>query len=128
MLNDPLADALSTIRNAETIGKGECIVKASKLIGRVLKVMQDQEYIGSFERIDDGKSGLFKVKLLGNINKCGVIKPRYSIKRKDFDKWESRYLPAQNFGAIILTTNRGILSQYEAKEEGIGGRLLAYVY
>jgi len=129
MLNDPLADALSAIKNAERIGKRECIVKpASKLIGRVLKVMQKYEYVEAFEWIDNGKGGIFKVKLKGNINDCNVIKPRYSIKRDEFEKWEARYLPAENFGVLILSTNEGVLSQYEAKEKGIGGRLLAYVY
>jgi len=129
MLNDPLADALATIKNAERVGRRECIVKpASKLIGRVLKVMQDYGYIEAFEWIDDGKGGVFKVKLKGNINNCNVIKPRHAIKRGEFEKWEARYLPAENFGLLILTTNKGVVSQHEAKKEGIGGRLLAYVY
>ncbi len=129
MLNDPLADALATIKNAEMVGKRECMVKpASKLIGRVLKVMQDYGYIEAFEWIDDGKGGIFKVKLKGNINNCNVIKPRHAIKKGEFEKWEARYLPAENFGLLILTTNKGVISQHEAKKEGIGGRLLAYVY
>ena len=129
MLNDPLADALATIKNAEMVGKRECMVKpASKLIGRVLKVMQDYGYIEAFEWIDDGKGGIFKVKLKGHINNCNVIKPRHAIKKGEFEKWEARYLPAENFGLLILTTNKGVISQHEAKKEGIGGRLLAYVY
>ena len=81
MQQDPLADALSLIKNAEKAGKMECTIKpASKLIGRVLKVMQDSLYIGKFEFLEDGKAGLFKVELIGNINNCGVIKPRYSVK------------------------------------------------
>ncbi|MCD6447438.1 MAG: 30S ribosomal protein S8 [Thermoplasmata archaeon] len=129
MLNDPLADALATIKNAERVGKRECMVKpASKLIGRVLKVMQDYGYIEAFEWIDDGKGGIFKVKLKGNINNCNVIKPRHAIKKGEFEKWEARYLPAENFGLLILTTNKGVISQHEAKKEGVGGRLLAYVY
>ncbi len=91
MLNDPLADALATIKNAERVGKRECIVKpASKLIGRVLKVMQEYGYIEAFEWIDDGKGGKFKVKLKGNINNCNVIKPRHAIKKGEFEKWEAR--------------------------------------
>lgn len=129
MLNDPLANALAAIKNAERVGKRECIIKpASKLIGRVLKLMQDYGYIEVFEWVDDGKAGVFKVILKGNINDCNVIKPRYSIKKNEFEKWESRYLPAENFGILIISTNKGIISQYEAKKEGIGGRLLGYVY
>jgi len=65
MLLDPLADALSVIKNAESVGKPECTIHpASKLIGRALKVMADRGYIGEFEFVDDGKSGMFRVKLL----------------------------------------------------------------
>jgi small subunit ribosomal protein S8 len=65
MQQDPLNDAMATIKNAEKVGKGECIIKpSSKLIGRVLKVMQDYGYIGNFEYIDDGRGGKFKVQLL----------------------------------------------------------------
>ena len=129
MLNDTLATAMSAIKNAERAGKQECRVKpASKLIGRALKVMQDNGYISSFEWIDDGKAGLFNVTLKGSINDCNVIKPRYSIKHDEFDRWEYRYLPAEDFGMLLISTTKGILSHYDAKKEGIGGRLLAYVY
>jgi small subunit ribosomal protein S8 len=126
---DPLADAMSTIKNAEVVGKSECIIHpASKLIGNTLKVMADRGYIGEFEFIDDGKSGEFKVNLLGNINKCGVIKPRFSTQVLDLERWEMRYLPARNFGALILSTSQGVMSHIEARENNIGGQLLAYVY
>ena len=129
MQNDPLADALTIIRNAERAGKVEAtITPASKLVGRVLKVMQEQSYIGPFESQDDGRGGLYKVTLVGAINNCGVIKPRYAIKSGDFDAWEARFLPARDFGALILTTTGGVTDQYKAKEIGTGGRLLAYVY
>ena len=70
----------------------------------------------------------FKVELEGNINKCGVIKPRHAVKKDEFEKFEKRYLPAKNFGILIVTTPEGIMTHYEAKERGIGGRLLAYMY
>ncbi len=129
MLNDPLANALSLMKNAEMKGKGICAIQpSSKLIGGVLSLLKEKGYIGEFEYIDDGKAGTFEVKLRGNINNCGVIKPRYPIKREDLERWESRYLPAQNFGLLILTTTEGIISHEEAKKNGIGGKLLAYVY
>ena len=128
-LNDPLANALSKILYAEKNAKSECIVlPISKTIQIVLKIMQEKGYIGEFELIDDGKAGIFQVKLIGNINNCGVIKPRYPVKRDELEKWESRYLPAQNFGLLILTTTEGIISHEEAKKHGIGGKVLAYVY
>lgn len=129
MQNDPIADALSRIRNAERSGHRTCQVgPASKLLGSILDVMQTAGYIGSYDFLDDARAGAFRVKLLGNVNNCGVIKPRYAIKTTDFERWESRYLPAQDFGKLIVTTTRGVVGHDEAKELGVGGKLLAYVY
>ncbi|MDD1768410.1 MAG: 30S ribosomal protein S8 [Methanomassiliicoccales archaeon] len=129
MQSDPLNDAMSTIKNAATVGKQECMVRpSSKLIGRVLKVMQESGYIDQFEFVEDGRAGFFKVKIEGKINNCGVIKPRYSVRKTDLEKYEARYLPAQDFGVLILTTTEGVITHMKAKELGVGGRLLAYVY
>ncbi len=129
MLNDPLANALSLMKNAETRGKQTCIIQpSSKLIGGVLTLLKDKGYIGNFDFIEDGKAGQFKVELIGNINKCGVIKPRYPIKREELEDWEGRYLPARDFGLLVLTTTKGIVSQEEARKMGVGGKLLAYIY
>ena len=54
---------------------------------------------------------------------------RMNLELKDeFEKFEKRYLPAKNFGILIVTTPEGIMTHNEAKERGIGGRLLAYMY
>jgi len=129
VLLDPLADAMSVIKNAESVGKPECIIHpASKLIGRALKVMADRGYIGEFEFVDDGKSGMFRVKLLGRINRCGVIKPRFATKVSELEKWEKRFLPARNFGVLILSTSKGVMAHTDARAQFLGGQLLAYVY
>ena len=129
MLHDPLNDAMITIRNAESAGKHECLVRpASKLIGRVLKVMQEHAYIRSFELVEDGRGGLYRIGLGGSINSCGVIKPRFSVRRTDLEKYEARYLPAQDFGVLILTTTEGVISQTKAKKIDEARKLLAYVY
>jgi len=129
MQNDPLSDALVAMKNAERAGKRTCELRpASKLLGRVLTVMHDMAYIGPFEFVEDERSGAFRVNLNGHINDCGVIKPRYSVQRTEFEKWESRYLPGRDFGTLILTTTEGIVSHYKAKELGTGGKLIAYVY
>jgi small subunit ribosomal protein S8 len=126
---DPLANALTNMRNNELQGNGSCnISPASKLIGQVLRTMQKEGYIGEFEYIDDSKAGKFIINLEGNINQCGVIKPRHAVKTDEFEKFEKRYLPAKNFGIMIVTTPQGIMTHKEAKTKGIGGRLLAYIY
>ena len=58
----------------------------------------------------------------------GINKLLLAIKKDELDKWEARYLPAQHFGTLILTTTKGIISQDEARKDGIGGKLLAYIY
>jgi small subunit ribosomal protein S8 len=129
VLLDPLANALSVIKNSEETGKQECLINpASKIIGNVLKVMQDEGFIGEYEFVDNGKAGILKVKLIGRINKCGVVKPRFAVGKADMEKWEKRYLPARNFGFLILTTSQGVMSHYDAARKGIGGEILAYVY
>jgi small subunit ribosomal protein S8 len=129
MRHDPLNDAMSIIINAERTGKGECTVRpSSKLIGRVLRVLQEYDYITQFEYVEDGRAGMFKVLLRGNINRCGVIRPRMAVKGTELEKYEARYLPAQDFGVLILTTTEGVISHSKAKKLGVGGRLLAYVY
>ena len=129
MQSDPLNDAMSTIKNAAVVGKNECTIKpSSKLIGRVLKVMQESGYIDQFEFVEDGKAGVFRVMLEGKINNCGVIKPRYSVKKNELSKFEARFLPAQDFGVLIVTTTKGVVAHTTAKEIGLGGKLLAFVY
>lgn len=129
MLNDPLASALSGILNNEKLGKEGYLVKPiSKIIKEVLGVLKDEHYIGDFKEVEDGKGGFAKVNLIGQINKCGVIKPRYAVKNKDFEKFEKRYLPARSFGILIVSTPLGIMTHQQAKEKDVGGRLLAYCY
>lgn len=129
MLNDPLAAALAKILNAEKVGKREVLIKpASKLIKKVLTLMNNHNYVGSYEEIEDGKGNVLKLNLLGNVNKCGVIKPRFSTKHNTFEKWEKRYLPSKDFGVIIVSTSKGIMSHYQAKEGKVGGKLVAYCY
>lgn len=128
-MNDPLANALSSILNDEKIGKHESMTApSSKIIRKVLEVIKDNGYIGDFEEIKNGRGDSIKINLLGNINKCGVIKPRYSIKNDQFEKFEKRYLLARGMGILILSTPAGIMSHNDAKKKQIGGRLLAYCY
>ena len=129
MQMDPLADALSNLKNNEGTGNLRAIVKpASKLIGRVLKVMEDYGYIEEYKFIEDGKAGIFEVKLAGKINNCGVIRPRHPVGKGDFEAFEKRFLPASGFGILVVSTPNGIMSHHEARKLGLGGRLLAFVY
>ena len=129
MLNDPLANMMSLILNSESIGKSECLIKpVSKVIRETLKIMKENEYVGNFKEVEDSKGNYIKLDLIGGINKCGVIKPRYSVKNNNFEKFEARYLPAKDLGILFVSTPSGIMTHYGAKSKKTGGRLLAYCY
>ncbi len=128
MRHDLLADAFAVIKNAENLGKRECLIPASGLIGGVLEVIKRNDYIRGFERIEDGRGGKFRVQLMGRINNCNVIRPRFSIKSRDTIRWEKRYLPSDRVGILVITSSSGVIDQKEAKNKKSGGKLLGFVY
>jgi len=124
-----LPNLFATIYNNEIRKKKEClIIPASKLASEVLRTMQKHKYIGEFEFIDDGLFGKLRVQLLGRINRCGVISPRFAVKKDSFSNWERRHLPAVGVGILIVSTPGGVMSHTEAMNTEMGGRLLGYVY
>ena len=126
---DTLTNGLITIINNEMRNKRECIISpASKLLGRVLRIMQLNGYLGEFEFIDDGRLGKFKVQLLGRVNKCGAVKPRFAVKVGEFENWEKKFLPSRDVGLMVVSTSKGVIAHKDAQEKNVGGRLLAFVY
>ncbi|HLG24250.1 MAG TPA: 30S ribosomal protein S8 [Candidatus Nanoarchaeia archaeon] len=129
MLNDPLANVMSMIIRAEEKGKSEILIKpVSKVIKEVIKLMHEHGYVGKSEEVIDSRGNYIKLGLNGSVNKCGVIKPRYSIKNIEFEKFESRYLPAKDFGILVVSTPNGIMTHTDAKSKKTGGKLIAYCY
>lgn len=127
-LNDPIADAISKINNAVKALNMKVTLKKNKLLLKVLDVLKENGYIGSYEVVEDGRQGLVNVNLIGTINKCLAIKPRYPVKLEELESFEKRFLPAKDFGVLIISTNKGLLTQKQAKEENVGGTLVAYCY
>lgn len=77
-------------------GRKQVLIRpVSKLVVKFLQVMQRHGYIGEFEIVDDHRSGKIVVELLGRINKCGVISPRYDVTLGEFEKWANNILPAR---------------------------------
>lgn len=85
-------------------------------------------YVGEFEVVDDRRSGKIVVELVGRINKCGVISPRYDIKIEELEKWTSYLLPSRQFGFIVLTSSSGIMDHEEARKKHTGGKVLGYFF
>ena len=128
MAIDLLGDAMNTIKTHEMAGVEECTVRASKLVGEILKLFKEHGYVKEYEFVDDGKGGYYKVVLGGHINNCGVIKPRMPVKRNEWAKIEQMYIPGVGVGMIVASTSLGVVTNKEADEKQVGGRLLAFVY
>jgi small subunit ribosomal protein S8 len=124
-----LSNLFTTLYNNETRRKKECIViPASRFSSDVLRTIQKYRYIGEFEQVDDARAGKFRIQLLAKISKCGIITPRFSVKKDEFLDWERQYLPAYSMGILVVSTSEGIMSHHEAQEKGLGGILIGYVF
>ncbi|MBI2106325.1 30S ribosomal protein S8 [Candidatus Woesearchaeota archaeon] len=128
-LNDTLSNVMSKILHYELTGKRQLSVyPSSKVIKKVLDIMNNNNYLGQYNLTITTRGEILSLNLLGKINKCGVIKPRFNVKKNEFEKFEKRFLPAKNFGILIVSTSKGMMTHDEAKQQGLGGRLVAYVY
>lgn len=125
---DRFSDAINKIKTNERIGRRECELYSTKLVRAVLEVMKRESYVNDYEEFTDGKFKKLRVRLSNRINHMGVIKPRYAVSHSDIQKYETRYIPSRDFGILILTTPKGIMTNKEARAGKTGGRLLAYVY
>lgn len=85
-------------------------------------------YIGEFEVVDDHRAGKIVVELIGRINKCGVISPRFDVCYNEIEQWVVNLLPARQFGHIIFTTSYGIMDHEEARRKHTGGKVLGFFY
>ena len=97
-------------------------------IGEVLRIFREHQYISEFTFVANGRGGQYDVTLSRRINSCGVVKPRLAVRSRDLESYESRFLPAQDFGLLVVSTNQGVMDQRQARELQIGGKLVAYVY
>ena len=125
---DRFADAINRIKTNERIGREKCELYSTKLVRAVLEVMKRESYIKDYEEYKVKHISMVRVTLSNRINSIGVIKPRYSVGKNDIQKYEARYIPSRDFGLLLLSTPQGVMTNREAKEKNLGGRLIAYVY
>jgi small subunit ribosomal protein S8 len=123
MSQDILSDILNQIMNAKRARKEKIVIaRTSSLLLRVLEMMKSYGYV-DYELKD--KELIIIIK---DINECRAIKPRYTVGNKVIGKYVKRFLPARNFGYILVSTSKGLMTHQEAQEKEIGGSLIAYFY
>ena len=126
---DRFADAINKIKTNERIGRQECVVASTKLMRTVLDLLKSESYINDYEEFTDRKFKMLRDEAReqdqqhrsGQAALCGAA-------CRLIQKYEMRYIPSRDFGMLILSTSQGVMTNKEAKEKSIGGRLLAYVY
>ena len=126
MSQDIVADALNMIRNAVKARKETLeINRISGFLIEVLKIMKQKGAIKRYKIDSDKKMAKIDI---GTLFECMVIKPRFTAKKDQIEKYRRRFLPARGIGTIIISTNKGLITHEEALEQGVGGSLIAYFY
>jgi small subunit ribosomal protein S8 len=127
---DPIADMLTRIRNANRVGRRMVLIPKSKICSGIAQVLAEEGYIDQFDTIDDGRQGMLRVKLKYSMSGEKVIheldrqsKPGRRIYRKVDD------LPTvlNGMGIAVVSTSKGVMSDRRAREQGVGGELLCTV-
>ena len=127
---DPIADMLTRIRNANRVGRRMVLIPKSKICTGIAQVLQDEGYIDSYDVIDDEKQGTIRVKLKYSMAGEKVIheidrasKPGRRIYRGVHD------LPRilNGMGIAVVSTSKGVMSDRKAREQNVGGELLCTV-
>ena len=127
---DPIADMLTRIRNANRVGRKLVLINKSKICTGIAQVLKDEGYIEEYDVIDDGKQGQIRVKLKYSMAGEKVIheidrasKPGRRIYRGVGD------LPRilNGMGIAVVSTSKGVMSDRRAREQNVGGELLCTV-
>lgn len=125
MSQDIVADGLNQIMNAKRVEKREFVIKKySKVLLSLFELMKEKGYI-DFEVDAEAKTVMVK---LVRLNECRAVKPRYFVGVGDIDKYLRRFLPSRNFGSLIISTNKGMMSHADALKQNLGGSVVAYFY
>ncbi|MBB1549218.1 MAG: 30S ribosomal protein S8 [Clostridiales bacterium] len=128
---DPIADMLTRIRNANSARHTTVEIPASKVKLAIAQILLDEGYIRSFEKIEDGKQGMIQVTLKYDEKGKRVISGLKRISKPGLRIYVScEELPQvlNGLGIALVSTSKGIKTDRDARKEGLGGEVLAYVW
>ena len=130
-MTDPIADMLTRIRNANTVGHTTVDVPASKMKKSIAGILAEEGYINGYEVIEDNKQGTIRIQMKYGANKERVISGIKKISKpglKVYAKADEVPRVLGGLGIAIISTSNGIISDKEARKLGIGGEVICYVW
>jgi small subunit ribosomal protein S8 len=131
-MTDPIADYLTRIRNAVMAGHKIVEIPGSNLKREMTKVLFEKGYILNYKFEDIGYQGNIKIALKYHpVTKTSAIKKLERISKPGLRKYvstESMPRVLNGLGIAILSTNRGVMTDKEARRENVGGEVLCYIY
>ena len=131
VINDPIADMLTRIRNGLIARHDSVTMPASNMKKAIAKILLDEGYIKSVDYIDDGIQGQIKVTLKYVQGKESVIKGLKRISKPGLRVYaRNDEIPKVlgGLGIAIISTSRGVMTDKVARAEGVGGEVLAYIW
>lgn len=131
LVNDPIADMLTRIRNAQVAKHDTVMVPASNMKKSIAKILLNEGYVKTVETIDDGMAGMIKIGLKYTQNKQAVIVGLKRISKPGLRVYAScQELPKVlgGLGVAIISTPKGVMTDKEARKLNVGGEVLAYIW
>ena len=131
VINDPIADMLTRIRNGLIARHDSVTMPASNMKKAIAKILLDEGYIKSVDYVDDGLQGQIKIVLKYVQGKESVIKGLNRISKPGLRVYaRSSEIPKVlgGLGIAIVSTSKGVMTDKEARNAGIGGEVLAYIW
>ena len=131
IMNDPIADMLTRIRNALIARHDTVTLPASNMKKAIAKILLDEGYVKSIDFIDDDVQGQIKIVLKYVQGKQPVIKGLKRISKpglRVYARREELQKVLGGLGVAIISTSKGIMTDKEARNAGIGGEVLAYIW
>lgn len=131
IVTDPIADMLTRMRNALTIKKNEVLVPASKTKNAIAKILFDEGYIEKYELVDDGNYKSIKITFKYGPSGEKVVQGLKRISKPGLRVYaECQDIPKvlNGLGIAIVSTNKGIMTDKEARSQNVGGEVLAFVW
>ncbi|MDR1194210.1 MAG: 30S ribosomal protein S8 [Peptococcaceae bacterium] len=131
VMTDPIADFLTRIRNANSVLHDKVEIPASKLKKTMAQILKNEGMIKDFEYIEDGRQGILRVHLKYGANKQKVITGLKRISRPGLRVYAKKdEIPKilGGLGIAIISTSRGVMTDKQARKNGLGGEVLCYVW